>query len=90
MEPIWETKPSLNPEFGWEPMPDGCLVFRAETGQVLTLNPAAELILTYCDGTMTVRDIFTEITSELAMPEPEFLATVARMVEEKALHISPP
>jgi len=70
-------------------MPDGCLVFRTDSGQVLTLNPAAELILTYCDGAMTVAEIFREITTDLPMPEADFLAAIDKLAKEQALSLAP-
>ena len=88
MEPIWQVKPALNPDFAWEPMPDGCLVYRTESGQVLTLNPAAELILSYCDGTATVRGIFDEISAEIPMPEAEFLAAISQFLKENAVVVA--
>ena len=45
----------------------GCLVYQTDSGRVLTLNPAADLILSYCDGTATVRGIYSEITAEIPM-----------------------
>jgi hypothetical protein len=89
MEPNWQRKPALNPAFSWEPMPDGCLVYRTDSGQVLTLNPAAELILTYCDGSMTLAEIFRDITTDLAMPETDFLAAIEKLVAEQALTMAP-
>jgi hypothetical protein len=85
MEKIWRLKPTLNPEFDWEPMPDGCLVYQTNSGRVITLNPAAELILSYCDGTATTREIYAEICAEIPMTETDFLAGFSHLLKETVL-----
>ena len=61
-------KPQLNETFEWEPMPDGCLLFSQETGQVLSVNPTAELILSFCDGENSIEEIYDNVTQTLSLP----------------------
>ncbi len=78
-------KPQLNEAFDWEPMPDGCLLFSQETGQVLTVNPTAELILSFCDGELTVDEIYDQISQDIELPRESFEETIGRFIEEKVL-----
>ena len=80
-----QMKPQLNQSFDWEPMPDGCLLFSQETGQVLTVNPTAELILSFCDGENSLDQIYGDITKDLELPRESFLETIDRFISEKVL-----
>ncbi len=78
-------KPQLNDAFDWEPMPDGCLLFSQETGQVLTVNPTAELILSFCDGEHSLEDIYQDISRDVEIPKESFQETVERFIAEKVI-----
>ncbi len=78
-------KPRLNESFDWEPMPDGCLLFSQETGQVLTVNPTAELILSFCDGESSLEDIYLGVRRAVDVPEESFQETIDRFIAEKVI-----
>lgn len=80
-----QMKPRLNETFDWEPMPDGCILFSQETGQVLTVNPTAELILTFCDGEHSLDEIYKDLCQDVEMPRDTFIETVERFVKEEVL-----
>ena len=90
MNELGKFKPTLNEKFAWEPMPDGCILYCQESGQILTLNPAAELMLSYCDGTATLEEICSEVTQESELSQDDFWTTVARCLEEKVLVVESP
>lgn len=54
--------------FSWEPIPEGCLLYEARTGKLLTLNPAAEAVLAHCDGELTGTEIAARLASEFEIP----------------------
>jgi len=83
--PEMHMKPRLNETFDWEPMPDGCILFSQETGQVLTVNPTAELILTFCDGENSLETIYEDVSKDIDIPRDAFLETVERFVKEEVL-----
>ncbi len=87
---IPDLKPKLNEAFGWEPVPDGCLIYSLDSTQMLTLNPMAELILTYCDGSTSLPQIFQELRAEATLDEAEFVQTIETLLKEKVLIPSEP
>jgi len=80
-----EAKLKLNADFVWEPMPDGCILYCQATGQIVTVNPAAELILTYCDGTASLQEIYDKVLEDVFLPPAEFQAAVQKLLHEKIL-----
>jgi hypothetical protein len=80
-----ETKLKLNADFVWEPMPDGCILYCQGTGQIVTVNPAADLILTYCDGESSLQQIYQSVIEDAPLEQPEFQAAVQKLVDEKVL-----
>jgi hypothetical protein len=85
MNELAELKPSLNEKFIWEPLPDGCILYCQESGRILTLNPAAELILSYCDGALTLGEICALIAPEAALAQEAFWAAVTECLKEQVL-----
>lgn len=85
MNPLADLKPTLNEKFVWEPMPDGCILYCQESGQILTLNPAAELILSYCDGATALGEVYAAVAKEAELPDDAFWVTVTRCLDEKVL-----
>lgn len=80
-----DTKLKLNEEFVWEPMPDGCILYRQSSGQIMTVNPAAELILTYCDGDTPLKDVYQSVSTDVELTEPAFLEAVQKLMDENVL-----
>ncbi len=85
MDNVLELKPRLNNKFIWEPMPDGCLLWCEESGQILILNPMAELILTYCDGETRLLEISANLAEEVPITQELFLKSIRRFLAEKVL-----
>ena len=81
--PDW--KPRVNEEFGWEPIEDGCIVYSMDSTQILTLNALAEMILTYCDGTLGLPEIYAEINLVAPLSQDAFMEVINQLVSEKAL-----
>ena len=79
------TKFKLNESFVWEPMPDGCILYSQTSGQIITVNPTAELILTYCDGETTLQQVFQNVTEDAPLEPSAFQAAVDKLIEEKVL-----
>jgi hypothetical protein len=85
--PLDET-PRLNEDFGWEPMPDGSVVYSMDSGSIVTINAVTELILSYCDGETSLRKILESVRADLeetALSEEEFLKTIHSLIEQKIL-----
>lgn len=80
-----ESKFKLNETFVWEPMPDGCILYCQTSGQILTINPTAELILTYCDGETTLQGIYQAVNEDAPMDEASFQSAVQKLIEENVL-----
>jgi hypothetical protein len=85
MNELAELAPTLNATFVWEPLPDGCILYCQESGRILTLNPTAELILSYCDGATTLSEIFTLLAEETALGPDAFWSAVKQCLEEQVL-----
>ncbi|MEW6302154.1 MAG: PqqD family peptide modification chaperone [Verrucomicrobiota bacterium] len=85
MNDLLDAKLSLNEQFVWEPMPDGCILYCQDSGQIITLNPTAELILSYCDGATSLREVYHAMTQETPIAEDVFFSTVQRFLDEKVL-----
>ena len=85
MNDLLELKPLLNDQFDWEPMPDGCLLYCAETGQILAVNPLAELILTCCDGATPLEQVYAQFAAEMPVTREVFFETVQKFITEKVL-----
>lgn len=80
-----DTKLKLNEGFVWEPMNDGCILYCQSTGQIITVNPTAELILTYCDGEMSLEQIFLAVNEDAPMDRAAFESSVSKFLDEKVL-----
>ena len=65
--------------FAWEPIPDGCMLFEESTGRLLTLNPAAEAVLTHCDGELTGAEISRVLESDFDIPSAETRSLLQRL-----------
>jgi hypothetical protein len=92
MKNLLELKPSLNENFGWEPMPDGSVVYSFDSSQIITLNPIAELILSFCDGESTVQVILQNVRTELEDPdlsEETFLKAIDELLKQNVLLVQP-
>lgn len=63
---VWsKSRPTITDRFSWEPLPDGCLLFEEATGELLTLNGPAELILSHCDGEHSIEELRRIVEVEL-------------------------
>lgn len=60
-----KSRPTITDRFFWEPLPDGCLLFEEATGELITLNGPAELILSHCDGEHSIGDLQRMVEAEL-------------------------
>lgn len=69
-------------QFSWEPIPDGCLLFEESTGKLLTLNPAAEAVLTHCDGELTGAEISRVLECDFDIPATETHSLLTRLCAE--------
>ncbi|MDA7916415.1 hypothetical protein N9B94_04195 [Verrucomicrobia bacterium] len=78
-------KPSLNEEFDYEPMPDGCILFKQSSGQIISLNPPAELILSYCDGETELGKVYELTCDEMELEKSAFDETISSLFEQKVL-----
>jgi|GEM_PF-2129688 len=89
MKQLLELKPFLNENFGWEPMPDGSVVYSFDSSQIITLNPVAELILSFCDGETTVRSVIDSVREELGSgtetSEELFLKAIDELIQQNVL-----
>ncbi len=79
------SKPILNEEFDYEPMPDGCILFKQASGQIISLNPPAELILSFCDGETDIASIFTLSGDEMELDRETFDEVINSLFEQKVL-----
>ena len=68
--------------FSWEPIPDGCLLYEASTGKLLTLNPAAEAVLAHCDGELTGAEICGRLATDFEIPMTETRSLLERLRAE--------
>lgn len=75
--------------FSWEPIPDGCLLFEESTGRLLTLNPAAEAVLSHCDGELTGAEISRALESDFAIPTAETRSILDRLRAEGVIRPAP-
>lgn len=75
--------------FSWEPIPDGCLLFEESTGKLLTLNPAAEAVLSHCDGELTGAEIGRVLESDFDIPAMETHGLLQRLCAEGVIQPAP-
>lgn len=80
-----DTRLKLNEGFVWEPMNDGCILYCQSTGQIITINPTAELILTYCDGETPLNEVYQAVIEDAPMDESAFQSSITKFLEEKVL-----
>jgi hypothetical protein len=78
-------KPSLNEEWGWEPVEDGCMVYSLDSTTIMTLNAAAELVLSYCDGSRTVAELYAVAREEAGIAEHAFFELMERLFKERVV-----
>lgn len=81
--------PVLKEGFLFEPIPEGCLLLEEATGNLITLNSAAEAVLTYCDNALSVAEICRIVEEEWQVPRDEVRQAIARLMELGVL-IAPP
>ena len=81
--------PVVSDGFLWEPIPDGCLLFEEATGKLITLNAAAEAVLTYCDNEHTVAEICRSVEEDLQIPANEARSVLNQLLELGAI-LPPP
>ena len=85
-----ETQPLVvGSHFSWEPIPDGCLLFEESTGKLLTLNPAAEAVLSHCDGELTGAEIGRVLESDFDIPATETRSLLQRLSAEGVIRPAP-
>ena len=75
----------LNDQFTWEPMPDGSILYCQASGQIMTINPITELILSYCDGQTSIGEVLKAVKEDADLSEQEFETAVEKLVAEKVL-----
>lgn len=85
MNDLQNLKPRLNEAYDYEPMPDGSLLYDQESGRIVTINPVAELILSFCDGETTIDEVFDKVSEEYEIPRDAYCDTVHQFLEEKVL-----
>ena len=78
-------KYKLNEEFVWEPMPDGSILYAQSSGQIITVNPVTELILSFCDGETTLPQIFATILEDVPIEQSSFDEAIQKLIAEKVL-----
>ncbi len=66
-------------------MPDGCILFKQSSGQIISLNPPAELILSFCDGKTTVARMFELSRDEMELTREQFEETIEKLFEQSVL-----
>ena len=84
-EEPFQLKPKVNEKFDYEPMPDGCLLYHQENGRILTVNPTAELILSYCDGSKTLEEVYQQVEPDAGIPRDVFLQAIEEFLNEQVL-----
>lgn len=78
-------KLKLNESFVWEPMPDGCILYSQSSGQIITLNPVTELMLSFFDGETSLDQVYTALQEDAPMDQSVFGDTVDKLMAEKVL-----
>lgn len=81
----WDQPLQLNDAFHWEPLPDGCMLYRRETGQIVTLNLVAELIFNLWESAGTPRTILEQLRETTPCDDATFQTTVERLLQETVL-----
>ena len=56
-DPLPSPRPLVREGFLFEPLDEGCLLYHPDSGKLITLNAAAEAILTCCTGEFTTAEI---------------------------------
>ena len=59
--------------FLWEAIDDGCLLYHSDSGAMLTLNAAAEVVLAHCTGEFSVDEMLTVVQREFGITHEEAL-----------------
>jgi hypothetical protein len=65
--------PEIRDGFLFEETEDGAMLYESSTGKVITLDRAADLILSHCADGLSVKEITEKITSEFSMGRDEVL-----------------
>lgn len=69
--------PKIRDGFLFEETEDGAVLYESSTGKVITLDRAADLILSHCADGLSVKEITEKITSEFSMSREEVLQGLA-------------
>ncbi len=71
MPPDPATPPLVRTGFLFEPLDDGCLLYEPTSGKMVTLNHAAEAVLSLCTGEFTPLQIEALAAQEFALSPAE-------------------
>jgi hypothetical protein len=82
--------PELVEGFLWEELDDGCVLYHEATGKMVTLNGAAEAVLSCCGDGVTVADVLRLAAGEFAMPEQECAEAVKILRREGVIRLRLP
>ncbi len=82
----------MNPEphlrikdgFQWESLDEGCLLYHEQSGNMITLNAAAEIVLSHCTGEFPLEGLLRLLQQEFGMP-PEAAQTALRELEAQGV-----
>jgi hypothetical protein len=73
--------PVVKDGFLFEPIPEGCMLFEEASGKLITLNEAAEAVLTFCDGEHSVADICRDLERDLHLSEQDVRKALGQLAE---------
>lgn len=79
--------PELMEGFLWEELDDGCVLYHEATGRMVTLNGAAEAVLSCCGGGMVAADVLRRVEEEFGLSGDDSLAGLRMLVREGVIRL---
>lgn len=79
--------PELVDGFLWEELDDGCVLYHEATGRMVTLNGAAEAVLSCCGGGVTAEDVLRRAEGEFGLGGDDCMAGLRLLVKEGVIRL---
>lgn len=82
--------PELVEGFLWEELDDGCVLYHAATGRMVTLNGSAEAVMTCCGGRGTVEDVLRRAEEQFGLSGDVCRAALLLLLQEGVIRLALP
>jgi hypothetical protein len=82
--------PELVEGFLWEELDDGCVLYHAATGRMVTLNGSAEAVMTCCGGGGTAEEVLRRAEGHFGLSGDVCMAALLLLLKEGVIRLALP